>query len=60
MILPIKNTEDWGLIRQKNQMQINKDNICKNNKIVCYGYKVGDNAVLDQWHSHITNEFDKY
>ena len=47
MILPIKNTEDWGLIRQKNQMQINKDNICKNNKIVCYGYKVGDKIMLN-------------
>ena len=27
MILPIKHKVDWKLIRQKNQTQINKDNI---------------------------------
>ena len=32
MILPIKHTSDWELIRQKNQEKINKDNIRKNSK----------------------------
>ena len=34
MILPIKYTADWELIRQKNQTQKNKDNIRKKSKLV--------------------------
>ena len=30
MILQIKHTVDWALIRQQNQTQINEDNIHKN------------------------------
>ena len=47
MTLPIKHKVDWGLICQQNQMQINKDNIRKNNKGVDHDYKVRDKVVLD-------------
>ena len=30
IILPIKHKVDWELIRQRKQLEINKDNICKN------------------------------
>ena len=46
MILLIKYKVDWELIRQKNQTQTNKDNICQNNKRVDHDYKVGDKVVL--------------
>ena len=46
IILPIKYNVGWVLIRQKNQAQINKDNNCKNIKIVYYDYKVGDKVML--------------
>ena len=46
MILPIKHKVDWELIRQKNQAQINKYNICKNRHRFDHNYKVGDNAML--------------
>ena len=36
----------WELIRQKNQMQINKDNISKNRHRVDYGYKFGDTVMI--------------
>ena len=47
MILPIKHKVDWELIRQQKQMQINKDNIHKNNKRVDHDYKVGYKVVLN-------------
>ena len=47
MILPIKHKVDWELIRQINQMQIIKDNIRKNNKVVDHNYKVGDKVMLN-------------
>ena len=47
MILPIKHKVDWELIRRKKQMQINKDNIRKNNKIVNRDYKVRDKLILN-------------
>ena len=47
MILPIKHTAYWELIRQKNQAKINKDSIHKNSKIVDHGYKVRDKLILD-------------
>ena len=37
---------DWELIRQRNQVQINKDNIRKNRHRVDYDYIVGDNIML--------------
>ena len=46
MILPIKNRVDWGLIRQKKQTQINRDNTRENKHRVEYGYKVGDKVML--------------
>ena len=45
-ILPIKHMVDLELIRQKNQTQINKDNIRKNRHSVDHDYKVGDNVML--------------
>ena len=47
MILLIKNKVDWELIRQQNQMQINKDNIHKYIKRVDHDYKVGDKFMLN-------------
>ena len=46
MNLPIKHTLDQGLIRQRNQTQINKDNILKNRHRVDHKYKVRDNIIL--------------
>ena len=46
MILLIKHTVDWELIRQRKQMLINKDNARENNHRVDYDYKVGDNTML--------------
>ena len=34
IILPIKHKVDWELICQRNQMQVNEDNVHKNGKIV--------------------------
>ena len=47
MILPIKHKVDWELLRQQNQMQINNDNIRKNNKIVDHDYNVVDKFIID-------------
>ena len=47
MILPIKHTVDWELVRQKNQMHSNKDNIHENSKTVDHDYKVGYKVMLD-------------
>ena len=47
MILPIRHTVDWGLLRHQNQTQIDKDNIRKNSKIVDRDYKVGDKFMLN-------------
>ena len=49
MILPIKHTVDWELIRQQKQIQINKNNICKNRHTVDHKYKVGDNIMLTKY-----------
>ena len=46
MILLIKHTADWKLIRQKNQTKINKDTTHKNCIGVDYDYQVGDKVVL--------------
>ena len=45
-ILPIKHKVDWELICQKNHPQINKNNICKNDKRVDHCYKVEDKFTL--------------
>ena len=46
MILPIKYTADWELLRQWKQAQINKDNILENSKRVDHDYKVGDKVMI--------------
>ena len=46
MILTIKHTADWYLIRQKNVKQIIKDNIDENNKIINHNYKAGDKSMI--------------
>ena len=46
MILPIKHTLYWELMRQKNKDQINKFNTHKNLRRVDYVYTVGDKAML--------------
>ena len=46
MIIPIKHTEGWELIRQQNQTKINKDNIRENRNRVVHYYKVGDKFIL--------------
>ena len=55
MILLVKYTVDWELIFQKNQTQINKDNIRKNRKRVDHNYKVGDKVMLD---NHATYKYE--
>ena len=45
MILPIKHRVNWELIRQKKQMQSNRDNARENRHRVEYDYKVGDNVI---------------
>ena len=47
MILLIKHTADWKLIRQKNQTKINKDNIRENKKRVDHDYNVGGKVMLN-------------
>ena len=46
IIVLIKQRVDWELIRQQNQMQINKDNIPENIHRVDHDYKVGDNVLI--------------
>ena len=46
-ILLINHKVDWELICQKNQTQINKDNICENIKRVDHDYKVVDKVMLN-------------
>ena len=38
----------WGLIGQKKQAQINKDNIRKNRHRIDHDYKVRDNVMLNK------------
>ena len=47
MTLLINHTVDWGLISQKNQAQINKDDIHENSKIFDHDYQVGDKFMLN-------------
>ena len=46
MIIPIKHTVDWGLIRQRNQTQIIKDNIRENRNQFDHDYNVRDKFML--------------
>ena len=46
MIFLIKYKADWELIRQIKQMQMNKDNIHKDNDRFYHDYKVGDKSML--------------
>ena len=47
MILLVKHKVYWELIRQRNQTQINKDNIHKNSQRVDHDNKVGDKVMLN-------------
>ena len=47
MIILIKHKVGWELIRQRKQMQINKDNIFKDSKRVDHEYKVRDKNMLN-------------
>ena len=47
MILPIKYTVGWELIRQRNQTQINKYNIHRNRNRVDHDYNVRDKFMLN-------------
>ena len=47
MVLLIKRTMHWKLIRQRNQTQINKVNIRKNRNQVDHDYIVGDKVMLN-------------
>ena len=46
MILPIKHTVGWELLRRRKQTQINRDNSHENKHKVDYDYKVVDKAIL--------------
>ena len=54
MILLIKHTLDWELMRQKNLSKINKDNIHKSSKRVDRDYRVGNIVMI------INNDAFKY
>ena len=41
MILPINHAADWRYIRQRKQMQINKDITCENTTRIDNNYRVG-------------------
>ena len=43
----------WKFIRQKNQTQINKDNIRENNKRFDHNYKVVDKVMIDNYDAYI-------
>ena len=55
MILRIKHRMDWELIRQKKNMQINRDNTRENKHRVDYDHKVGDKVMLNS-HTAYTYE----
>ena len=55
MIIPIKHTVDWELIRQQNQTQINKYDIRKNRNQVEHAYNVGYKVILNN-HTAYKNE----
>ena len=40
IVIPIKHTVDWELMRQQNQIQTNKANTHENSKIFDHDYKV--------------------
>ena len=46
MILPVKHTVNWSLIRHQKQAQINIDNIRKSNKIFDHDCKVRDKGII--------------
>ena len=46
MIIPVKHKMDWELIRQRNQTQVNKDNIRDNRNLFDHDYKVIDKVIL--------------
>ena len=52
IILQIEYTVYWELLRQKNQMKINKDNINKNRHRVDRDYKFRDNLMLTKHTSY--------
>ena len=47
IIILIKHNADWELIRQRNQNQINKDNIHKDINRVDHDYNVGDKFMIN-------------
>ena len=55
MILPIKNKVDWGLIRQRNQTQINKDHTHENIKRFDHSYEVRDKFMIN---NHAAYKYD--
>ena len=59
MILLIKHKVDLILLRHKNQMEINKYNICKNNKRVYNDYKARDKVMLNK-HIRKTSKPETY
>ena len=52
MIISIKHMVDWELIRQRKQMEINKDNIRKNRNQVDHNYNVGDKCIINNHAVH--------
>ena len=46
MVPPIKHIANWILIRQRNQTQINHDNVHENKNKVDHAYQVGDIFML--------------
>ena len=52
IILLIKHTSNSELICHKTKVQINKDNIHKNSKLIYYNYKVKDKVILNNISSY--------
>ena len=46
MILPIDHISNWGYIRQRTQMQLEKGLIHKNSTRIDYDYRVGDKVMV--------------
>ena len=47
MVPPINHVEYWRYIRQRKQMQINKDVKRENTTIIYYDYRVGDTVMAN-------------
>ena len=48
MLLPIRIKADWVQIKNKRQLEINRNNECKNRSHICHTYSKGDKVTLQR------------